>query len=219
MFELLHKYFIQNHSLGLPGIGTISALGISARTDFPNERILAPSMAIHFDRSHDSPSKDLFNYLCRLQNITEWEAIKMVNDFSFEMKNDIRAGREVYWEGIGTLRGGVTGEVILEPLSLSNDFSPEVVAKRVIRTGERHTILVGDHESTTTAMSEYLQYPQSPDHETGKKRRWWVYAIIIAAIALLLMLIRIAQTGSLSFSNENKLEPAPNTATYETSPK
>ena len=217
MFELLHKYFIQNHSIGLPGIGTISALGISARTDFPNERILAPSLAIHFDRSHDSPSKDLYNYISRQKNIDEWEAVKMVNDFAFEVRNEIRAGREVFWGGIGTLRGGVTGEIILEPLSLTNDYAPEVTAKRVIRTGERHSILVGDHESTTTEMSEYLQDPHHGEVIVEKKSRWWIYAIILAAIALIILFIHFSQKGSFSIHNEKKLEPAESPKTYDAS--
>lgn len=215
MFELLHKYFIQNHSLGLPGIGTISALGISARTDFPNERILAPSLAIHFDRSHDTPSKELFNYLSRQKNISEWEAIKMVNEFALEVKNEIRSGREVFWEGIGTFRGGVTGEVILEPLSLTNDFSPEVVAKRVIRTGERHAILVGDQELTTTQMSEFLQDSFYGEPSKRGNRRWWIFVIILAAIALTLLFVHVGKTGSIS--NEKSFEPAEPGKTYEVS--
>jgi len=217
MFELLHKYFIQNHSIGLPGIGTISALGISARTDFPNERILAPSLAIHFDRSHDSPSKDLFNYISRQKNIDEWEAVKLVNDFAFEVKNEIRAGREVFWKGIGTFRGGVTGEIILEPLSLSSDFTPEVMARRVIRTGERHTILVGDHESTTTEMNEYLHDANYVETFEEKKSRWWIYAIILASIALIILFIHFAQKGSFSIHNEQKVEPAETPKTYDAS--
>ncbi len=212
MFDLLHYYFIQNRSLSLPGIGTFELFRVSAQTDFANKKILAPSYTISFDKMNDTPDKEMFQYISSKKNISEWEAMKLVNDIAHELKQQLRTGEEVEWKGIGILKPDSSGDIIFEPDRLKYDFIPHVEAERVIRVDADHRMLVGDHEVSKTEMENYL-------HEENlivkEKTKWWVFAIIIAAVALILIFLKlISNNPAFTGGRTNKITPEPAPATY-----
>ncbi|HNJ30135.1 MAG TPA: hypothetical protein PLQ40_14340, partial [Ferruginibacter sp.] len=57
-----------------------------------------------------------------------------------------------------------------------------VTAERVIHPNAEHSMLVGDRETTNTVMTEYLSAGEITPN------RWWIWAIILAAAALLALL-------------------------------
>lgn len=195
--EILYRYFIQNSSLSLPGIGTFDMYRISAQADFANKKLLPPSFTISYNNINDSPHKELFDYISRKKNIPEWEAIKMVNDFSFDLRNTLRHGEPVEWEGIGLLKQGNGKDILFVPEKLSYEFIPHVDAQRVIRLTANHAMLVGDRERSKTEMEQFL-LEEAP--VVKAKVGWWSIAAIIAAIAVILLAVR-AFTGGLSLLN------------------
>ena len=50
-------------------------------------------------------------------------------------------------------------------------------------------MLVGDRETTTLAMSEMLT------EETSTKRRWWIFALVVALIAAAILIYRFTKDG------------------------
>lgn len=188
--ELLYDYFIQNSSLSLPGIGTFDMFRISAQTDFANKKILPPYYTISYDSINDAPNKELFDYVARKRNVPEWEAIKIINDFAIEIKNAIRNGEDVEWEGIGRLKAGVGGHIVFQPYRMDYEFIPHVGAHRVIRHSANHSMLVGDRERSRHEMQDYLS-EEVPVVQA--KAGWWSIAAMLAAIAVLLIAIRIFQ--------------------------
>ena len=66
--DLLYHYFIQNSSLSLPGIGTFDMYRISAQADFANKKMLPPTFTISYNYIHDSPKKELFDFISRKKN-------------------------------------------------------------------------------------------------------------------------------------------------------
>ena len=48
----------------------------------------------------------------------------------------------------------------------------------MVHPDSEHAILVGDKESTNTAMTEYY------NEELAPKDRWWIGALVVAAIAI-----------------------------------
>jgi hypothetical protein len=214
--DLLYHYFIQSRSLSLPGIGTFDLFRISAQTDFANRKILAPGYTISYDSINDAPHKDLFDYISRKRSIPEWEAIKEVNDFAFDIKQQLRSGQEVAWEGIGLLRAGVGGDIFFEPQSLQYSFINPVSATRVVRQGLNHPMLVGDRELGTHEMQDMLS---GEDYFAREQEGWWVYAAILAAIAVLLIAARVfLGDHSLPSGRMDALRPATATETH-TSPQ
>ena len=181
--ELLHLFFIQNKSVSLPGIGTFSLFRISAQSDFATRKIFGPSYSIHFSAGSDTPSREMFNYISRKKNISEWEAVRLVNEFSFEMNGKLKKGEKVAWPGIGTLESGSASQMLFEPERVKYQFIPSVVAERVIRKENDHSVLVGEQEMHKSDMQEWLEHESYVEEKAG----WWIPAAIIGAVALLVL--------------------------------
>ena len=204
MVAALNSYLIQHKSISIPGLGTIYVERTPAQSDFVNKQILPPSYHYRFDRYFDAPDKDFFTYLASQKEIADYEAIRWYNEWAYDLRNQIRTKQEVLWDGVGILKTDVTGEVVFEPHQSIVSYLQPVPAERVIRSNAEHTMLVGDRERTNTEMTDYLK------EETVyvEKESWWIYALIIAAIALIVIFFHYYKTGvnSDSIFNQQKID-------------
>ena len=182
MPQLLRLFFIQHKQVSIPGVGNFHLVRKPAAHDIASRKLLAPEYSIHFDPHNDSPSRDLFAYISRKKNISEWEAIGMVNEFSVELKEILRTGKRFQWDGIGMMETIPGGQVILKPADLHYDFLPDVHSNRVIRKEVAHTILVGETERSSGESKQWLG-----EDVVVAKAGWWIAAAIIAAIALIMI--------------------------------
>lgn len=184
MISELHQYLVQHKSVSIPGLGTIYVERTPAQSDFVNHQILPPSYHYRFDKYFDAPDKEFFTFLAARKSIADYEAIKLYNEWAFELRNRIRKENEVEWESIGKLIQDPSGEIIFEPTApLVAGLTP-VPAERIIRNNAEHTMLVGDRQRTSFEMNEYLH-----EETESRKRPWWVYAIIVAAVALVVLFV------------------------------
>ncbi|MGZ5247035.1 MAG: HU domain-containing protein [Flavitalea sp.] len=203
MFEVLNSYLVQNKSISIPGLGTIYVERIPARYDFVNRSILPPAYQFRFDKYFDAPDKEFFTYLASEKQIADFEAIKIYNEWAYEFRNRIRGEEIVTWDGVGVLQQDPSGEILFEPINdLNADINP-VRAERVVRTDAAHSMLVGDKETTTTEMTEFLQEDVSSRKKTG-----WIIAAVVAAIALSVFFIRFYSKGFNveSTANEQRID-------------
>jgi hypothetical protein len=182
MFDVLNKYLFQHKSISIPGLGSLVAETIPAITDFANKQLLPVRIKFRFDKYFDSPDREFFMYLAGHKNIADFEAIKWYNEFAYELRNKIRNDDGAKWEGVGTFKQEAGGDIVFEPFPSSYELYAPVSAERVIRTDARHSILVGDKEKTNYEMAELLS-----DDVHVEKESWWIYAIILAAIALIVL--------------------------------
>jgi hypothetical protein len=74
-------------------------------------------------------------------------------------------------------------------------FLQPVKAERVIHPEAEHQILVGDKETTNTLMTEYFS-----EEVHVKKNRWWIWAIILCLVALIIILLYLNNAGLLSMA-------------------
>jgi hypothetical protein len=203
MVEVLNSYLVQHKSLSIPGLGTIYVERKPAQSDFLNKQIIAPSYHYRFDRYFDAPDKDFFTYLAAQKEIADYEAIRWYNEWAYELRNKIRTQEQVEWENVGILKTDISGEVIFEAQQNLVSYLGPVPAERVIRTNAQHTMLVGDKEVTNTAMTDYL------NEETVyvEKESWWIYALILATIAAVVIFFHFFQRGvrNGSFSNQQTI--------------
>ena len=206
MVEALNSYLVQHKSLSIPGLGTIYVERIPAQSDFVNKQILPASYHYRFDRYFDAPDKDFFTYLAGQKQIADYEAIRWYNEWAYDLRNRIRTQQEVTWENVGTLKTDVSGEVVFEAQQNLVSFLTPAPAERVIRTNAQHTMIVGDREVTNTAMTDYL----SEEGVYVEKESWWIYALILATIAVVVIFFHFFQTGfnSGSVSNQQKIQIA-----------
>lgn len=200
MVAALNSYLVQHKSISIPGLGTIYVERKPAQTDFVNKQIIAASYHYRFDRYFDAPDKDFFTYLAAQKEIADYEAIRWYNEWAYELRNKIRTEQEVKWENVGVLKTDLSGEIVFEAQTNLIRFLEPVPAQRVIRSNSQHTVLVGDREVTNTAMTDYL------NEETVyvEKESWWIYALILATIALVVIFFHFFQHGGRSGSLNNQ---------------
>lgn len=185
MPQLLRLFFIQHKSVSIPGVGSFQMRRKPASSDIASRQLLAPQYSIHFDSINDTPSKDLFTYISRKKNVSEWEAMGLVNEFSASLKEALRTGKKYEWSGLGSLETIPGGQLILRAEDVSCDFLPAVASNRVIRREAEHTVLVGEFERSSGESQQWLE-----EDVVVAKAGWWITATVLAAAALLLIFSR-----------------------------
>jgi hypothetical protein len=225
MTNVLVSYLLQHKSISIPGLGSMYIERIPAQTDFVNRRILPPDYHFRFDKYFDAPDKDFFTYLAKQQNIADYEAIKWYNEWAYELRSKLREGHVVQWDGIGTLKKDISGEIIFESAGRIPSLQEPTPANRVIHTHSQHTMLVGDQEVTrkisltdnisasTDENTVAEDTEPGPDiyEEPPKKRGWWLFALIVAAIALGVIFMRFYKSGFITSAagNQQRINAAP----------
>ena len=179
MQDTLYEFLLLNKKLSLPGIGTISLCHHSAHLDFTNKEVTAPSFHFTIESTNDKPSKKLFDWISASLGVTEWDAIKSVNDFSLALKNKLSEKGEAKWEHVGVIRRNNKGDLTLGTQSILLQSEQPVVAEKVIRVKAEHTVLVGEQERTSVQMEEY--FAESP----ARKNYSWLVAVILTLLAVM----------------------------------
>lgn len=202
MERLIRIYLLQKSSVSIPGLGTIYVERSPARSDFINRQVLPPSYHYRFDKYFDAPGKDFFTFLAARKNIADYEAIKLYNEWAHSLRNHLSTEQASTLKGIGVLKRGESGDVIFEPESLPDMLNIPVPAERIIRTDAKHTMLVGDREISNVEMTGFLQ-----DEVHKEKTSWWIYALIIGAIALTAILFHFFRGAKASpFGNHQTIQ-------------
>ena len=183
MFQVLNAYLFQHRSISIPGLGTIYLETMSANVDVADRRMLPPAYRFRFDKYFDAPDKEFFSYIASQRNILDYEAIKWYNEFSFELRNRIRAEDQVTWDGVGILKKDGSGSVVFESTGGNTLFMVPTPAIRVNRQDAQHVLLVGDQERTNVEMNEWLQ----EEGASRKKGSWWIIALVLGLIALAIL--------------------------------
>jgi hypothetical protein len=192
MEQNIASYLFRNGYCILPGIGKLTLVTTPAETDFMNSQIKAPVQTILF--SNEDKSTAVFNELSAVS-----EHLKMMLDVK----------RTVLLNGIGTFSKDDNGDIHFTPLQIDAALSNPVHVERVVHQHSEHTMLVGDKETTNVVMTEYFS------DVPVQKSRWWIGAVIIAAVALVLLIVRIVQNDDGKFSgNIISIQPASADSTY-----
>jgi hypothetical protein len=203
MFEVLNSYLYQHKNISIPGLGTIYLETISATPEPSEKTMLPPKYHFRFDKYFDAPDKEFFSYLATEKNIPDYEAIKWYNEFSYDLRNKIRQEEKVKWDGIGILKKDYAGNIIFESEPGSSLYMEPVTAEPIIRKNVQQRLMVGDKEKTNYEMDEWLHA-----NAQQKKQTWWIYALVAACVACLILLFHFSGNHSQSnFSgNQQKLE-------------
>lgn len=208
MKEILLKYLLQYQQLGLPGIGFLQLYIRASQTDIVNKRILPPTPSSRLTPDVPVPAEaDQVRFIARTMQVAEDVAERQLEDFCSAALEGIKKGVPLEWEGFGTIRKGIAGEMTFELTTKSIFAFPPVEAERVIRTNAEHTIQVGDTEKTNFEMAELLQ-EDAPEH---RKSRWWVWALLLAVIGISVLAYYLYQHNGDPGGLRNQ-EPIPQSA-------
>ena len=203
--DILNRYLIQHKTICIPGLGSIYVEETPAQADFINKQLLPPSLHYRFDKYFDSPDKEFFSYVALQKQMADYEAIKWYNEWAYDLRNKLRNNEEIHWNGVGILKKDISGEMVFEPSPVQLNFLQPVPAKRIIHKNAQHAILVGDKETTNVAMNEFL-HEEEAETVYVEKESWWIYALIIATVAMLLIFFHFYRNGFSSESLYNQQE-------------
>ena len=197
MQNTLYEFLVLNKKVCLPGIGTIRLKQNSSQLDFTNKQFTSPAYYFVLDSKEDKPSKKLFEWLSSLLGITEWDAIKSVNDFSHSVKSWISETGEMTWENIGVLKRDNTGNLKLDSNTISIKNDQPVIAEKVIREKAEHTVLVGEKEKSAIEMEEYFA------EQSSKRNYGWVIAVVLTVLAVMFIGWHFSEKGFVPSSAGN----------------
>ena len=200
--KILTSFLFQNRLCPLTGIGHLSFVQTSATPDFGNKKIAAPSAVIQFS-SDEINSGSLIGYLASQSGNDANRAAEIYDQFCANLKNELASKATAQLSGIGNFNVDGSGNINFQPVILPPVYSPEVTAERVVHPEAEHNILVGDKETTNTAMTEYFS------EEPMVKDRWWIWAIVLAALAIGILILYYNDTAaSMLFGNAVGYESA-----------
>ena len=203
MHDLIASYLLQNKSCPLPGLGNLSVTTTGARTDFSNNVIIAPVSSIQFEAG-ETDTASLLTWLARQSNAEKQEVARTLDNFCSQLKNDVAKDSGANLEGVGNFVVDSEGDINFTPIELPKHLMQPVTAARVIRLDAEHNILVGDKQTTNTEMTEYF------NEEEPKKDRWWIWAIVLGAIAVALVVFYTSdKNASAEFGNVIKILSLP----------
>lgn len=176
MYEFLYQYFTLNKKLSFPGIGEFTIEQQPAKINF-SEKLLYPAESLVKFNSTSSPAdKNLFQYLSHVLHTDEIQAIQKFTGYTHYLKDLLNITGTALLPGIGTLTKQSNNYSFTPQIQAQPYLSP-LHAERVVRKNTTHKVKVGEDERTSTQMIELLS-------ASVKKDRWWLYAIILAAIAI-----------------------------------
>lgn len=208
MYRELYQYLILYQRLHLPGIGTLSVERISASFDFTSKLICPPAftVALHNHIDNTAPSKKFFYWLGSQLSISERDAVIRFNDFLFDLRNQLSAGSQLQWSGVGTISKGPAGSIQLETGCKDHSPGSPVPAVMVLRQNAVHTVLVGEQEKVS---KEEKIIEEDPAATGAGKSRWWLAALAagIPALIFIVYYFSVNRFNSSAASNRQKLVP------------
>lgn len=209
MQHLISSYLIQAKECNLPTIGKISLHTSSPSIEAGEDKMLPPVDNFSFSARADQHSEGLIKYLSQKTGVDEKEARENLLDWCREAKIKLDNGESIHLEPVGFLQKNSSGILSFQKEEVLNLFEP-VIAQRAIHHNDEHAVLVGDRETTSSAMAQYLN-----EEEIVKDSRWKIIAIVLLTIAVIVLFVHF-YIHSFSFvsGNQNHISPKAPAATY-----
>lgn len=174
MQKILQHYFAQHHQLTLSGIGSFSVEAFPAKIDIVDKLIYPPVSKVIFKENEQKTSDDLINFLKNEYDLNP----ESLSAFEQSLLQKLQNEETVTLDGIGVLENK-EGSLSFTPIEINELFEP-VHAERVIRQNSQHSVTVGEQVRTSVQMQESIAY----NAIQPKERRWWIGALILAAIGI-----------------------------------
>lgn len=179
MHQYLQKYLALHYKLSLPGIGVFTTALQPASVDFISKTVYAPLHDITFTYDETATDETFPWFLVKETSLSETDAIHHWKEYLRMIKHSLSNHETWKIAGIGTLRSA-NENIEFESENSINKFFPPVTADKVLRENAQHIIKVGEDEKTSSEMHELL-------HRETVKDRWWIGAVILAVVGVLLI--------------------------------
>ncbi len=181
MEALLEKYLLLNKNCPLPGIGTLEIRQKPAVAVFSENSISAPAPQILLV-GEERGADQLVDFLASEQSLSREEAVEQLSAFCTKLQS-MDSYRESVLEHTGRFYVNADGKLAFRQMAIPAELLPTVKASRLLRQDAVHQVRVGDTETDSVAMAEYLNGQPAP------KSRWWIWAacLLLAGIAAIFL--------------------------------
>lgn len=200
---LLQIYLYQRKVVSLPGIGTFKIERIKPKDSESGKYLWGPVHMIRLDSKIDSNDKEIFDFISKKLNITEWEAIKLLNEFVSNLKSTIRKDFKYQLEGLGTIENNEDGSLKLNSAIIQYPFYSRILRPDadLLQSDDDEIMDHNDEESPTEESLPY-SYPE----EEVKKDKWWVAVIVFLVLSLLIIAISLTRTDIPFGGRQNRTD-------------
>jgi len=213
MQELIAAYLFQHKKCPLPGIGHLSERLRDAEQVPGEKKITAPVPEIIFS-NHAADPAEFIEFITANKFISREEAGYLLDKCCEEMQA-LPASGSILIPGAGKFIKDPVDKLIFVPTALPSYYLPDVPAERVIHADSSHSMLVGDKETSTAAMTEY--YTEAEPER--KKRRWlWAALVLLLLSAATIVYYFNDDAHNAVFGNAQKDQAAPAGQTYRKIP-
>ena len=212
MEKLLTSYLFQYKVCPLPSLGTLYLHTGYAGIMAGEKKIVAPSPSVSFEGAELSP-EHLFTFISTENKGSKPQAVAMMDEFCNQLKN-LSAGAELKLGSAGTFYKNEELMLAFRTAEIRREFMPSLRAERVIRADVAHHMVVGDTETDTTAMNQRLNSVAEIS-----RSRWWIAAVIGAALALGAIVVYVYEYNNGMFGNAQAVEARSAAPTYHTGEK
>ena len=189
--ELITQYFVQHNEVGLPGLGVLSAVPVSAKFDASRQVMVPPRLQFQWQPQTGEVEglQSLAGFISRHSQLSEEDSFDAISEFCNGVKSTLEEKGEFRWNGLGKLVKISTGTTGFVPDTALEGYLLPIEATRVVRTGHSHQMLVGDKETNSADMQQMLSEEEEPYSE-GK---WWIAALVLGLIATALIVGRLGK--------------------------
>lgn len=210
-FEMVHKqklteelyfYLMQHNFLHLPGLGECRLKKMSASVDSETRLLLPPSYTIEFTPSDSGTHRELFSYLAEKLNITEVDAIMMVNNYAMELKYLLQRDGFALIEFIGKLFLNESGILCLEAQLLNVNFLSQSVPD-TLNVDNIVTVNPEEEEDEIETNNEEVEIIE----EVKENSNWKMSLLILASVAIIIFVLsRFIWTPSQLMGLQNPIQ-------------
>jgi hypothetical protein len=210
MEDIIASYLIQKRECTLPLLGNFRIITSHSYLDIADKKMQPPAEKIIYNEHETYNVEGLTNYVSSLEEISLQEAEERLNNWCLAARAQIDEGNKLIFNLIGNLQKDEEGTILFEREKRFGFYEP-VYANRVIHENEQHAVLVGDRETTSGAMNEYLNA-----EIFEKKSSWKIWAIILFVFSLIILILYFTGHGfsETGIGNHSHFQVQPSSATY-----
>ncbi|MGH2564023.1 MAG: hypothetical protein ACRDE5_05905 [Ginsengibacter sp.] len=183
MQDLFASYLAQKKICNIPHLGCFRIKTKPAELDVADKKMFPPASEIIFNEiAGNNPAEDLIEYVAAHKHISTEAAQEKIATWCSDAKKKLASGEKIIFRSVGSLQKNAAGNIFFQSGKQNNFYEP-VSAERVIHENEEHAVLVGDKETTSSAMNEFYR-----DDIIETKSTWKIWAIVLLAVSLLILI-------------------------------
>ncbi len=177
MQDYIQKYLAHHNTVTITGLGEFKVVKSAPEWQAVQQQLAAPATEFLWNKSTEPTTQSFIDYIATSKNIGNTTAIDFINSEITIIKSIIEKEGYDEWVGFGIFKHDATQKIVFTP-NEPIQYSKMVLAEKVIRKDEVHTMMVGEQETTNTAMEAFYSEPEK------RSFKWWWWPVIIAILSL-----------------------------------